>query len=287
MGVAGKIAKLEARIAEIELELQAADVEPLPRVVCWFSCGVTSAVAAKMAYDRYHNEREVVIAYCQTNSEHPDNERFLHDCENWIGAPIVQLTSKKYKDVWDVWEKTGWLKGPKGVRCTVELKKAQRFAFQRPDDLHVFGFDSGEARRVERFRENNFELDLYLPLVDGELSKSDCANQILRAGIEIPMMYRLGYSNSNCIGCPNGQQSYWNKIRVDFPDVFARMSKLERKLNVALNKKYDTKVRNSAGKVIRQRVFLDELDPKAGNAAKEPDFKCGLSCGPQDNAEVF
>ncbi len=53
---------------------------------------------------------------------------------------------------------------------------------------------------------------------------------IERAGIELPAMYKLGYRNNNCIGCPKGGMGYWNKIRVDFPEVFERMAALQREL---------------------------------------------------------
>jgi len=43
-------------------------------------------------------------------------------------------------------------------------------------------------------------------LIDNDLSKENCLAIIDRAGIEIPMMYKLGYNNNNCIGCVKGQQ---------------------------------------------------------------------------------
>jgi hypothetical protein len=94
---------------------------------------------------------------------------------------------------------------------------------------------------------------------------------LYEAGIEIPAMYKLGYTNNNCIGCVKGQQGYWNKIRIDFPEVFERMAKLERELNVAINKTY-------AGDGKRKRVFLDELDPQAGRYTMEPNIECGVLC---------
>jgi hypothetical protein len=87
-----------------------------------------------------------------------------------------------------------------------------------------------------------------------------------RAGIELPAMYKLGYQNKNCIGCPKCGMGSWNKIRRDFPDTFLRMSLLERHL--------DATVLRSKGKP----VFLDELDPNRGNHADEPSFECSLLC---------
>ena len=251
------------------------------RVVCWFSCGVTSAVAAKMALDHAPDGFDLHIVYCDTRSEHPDNRRFLDDCQEWYGHEIEIIGSTKYHDIWDVFEKTRWLVGTQGARCTVELKKVPRMEYQRADDIQVFGYDAGEPERVERFRENNHEIELWLPLMEAGLTKKACAEIVLRAGIEVPEIYRLGYANANCLGCPKGMQGYWNKIRVTHPDVFERMSKVERELNASINKTYSGE-RDENGDSIRKRVFLDELDPDAGNYATEPVLECGLSCGVQE-----
>ena len=111
---------------------------------------------------------------------------------------------------------------------------------------------------------------IYPILLERGLTKGDCLAMVERAGIELPVMYKLGYSHNNCLGCVKGQQGYWNKIRVDFPEVFDRMAKLEREIDVAINKTY------KGGP--RRRLFLDELDPDAGRAEKEPDIQCGILC---------
>jgi hypothetical protein len=247
------------------------------RIVCWFSCGVTSAAATKITLDTYP-AADVRIVYCDTHSEHPDNERFRRECEKWFGHPIEVIGSEEYRDTWDVWERTRWLVGPAGARCTTELKKVLRNAYQRPDDQQVFGFDASEKRRIERFRANNPEVDLLTPLYDAGIDKVDAGRMVMRAGIELPMMYRLGYRNNNCVGCVKGQSGYWNKIRVDFPETFERMARLEREIGAAICKTY-------AGDGKRKRVFLDELDPRSGNYGAEPELACGLSCGVQDDPE--
>ena len=241
------------------------------RLVCWFSCGAASAVATKIALQEYASIADKHIVYCDTGAEHPDNVRFLKDCEKWFQHSITTLRSDTYKDIWEVFQKTRYLAGVKGARCTTELKKMVRNRFQIADDKQVFGFDSTETIRADRFRKNNFEIDLVAPLIDNKISKAKCFEMLTDAGIELPAMYKLGYKNNNCIGCVKGQSGYWNKIRVDFPDVFARMAKVERELDVALNKSY-------AGDGKRKRVFLDELDPKAGRYSKETGLTCGVLC---------
>ena len=124
------------------------------------------------------------------------------------------------------------------LSCTTELKKNVRKAYQRPDDLHVFGFTYDERHRVDRFYKENPDLAAWFPLVDQKITKKDCYKWLQDHKIELPMMYRLGYKNNNCIGCVKGQSGYWNKIRRDFPEAFERMAKMERKLNAAINKSY-------------------------------------------------
>ena len=239
------------------------------RHLVWFSCGAASAIAAKLAIEKHGDSVEV--CYCDTLAyEHPDNLRFLKDCEKWFGREIKILKSEKYTDIYDVFEKTKWLVGVGGARCTTELKKVVRKKYQRPSDTHVFGFTKEEKGRIDRFHEENPELKAEFPLYDQGVSKSDCYRMIREAGVEIPAMYKLGYKNNNCIGCVKGQSGYWNKIRKDFPEVFTKMAATERKLNAAINKTY------KGGK--RTRVFLDELPIDAGRYDGEPDIECGVLC---------
>jgi 3'-phosphoadenosine 5'-phosphosulfate sulfotransferase (PAPS reductase)/FAD synthetase len=234
----------------------------MSRTVVWFSAGAASAVAAKIVL----SEGPAVIAYTDPGSEHPDNARFITDCEAWFGQEVVRLRSDRYADTWQVWEERRFLVSPQGALCTAELKKRVRFAFERPDDVQVFGYTAEEQHRADRFRRQNIEVTLRTPLIEAGLTKSDCLAMIDRAGIGLPAMYRLGYRNNNCVGCPKGGIGYWNKIRRDFPATFDRMAKLERTLEA-------TCLRDEAG-----AVWLDQLDPERGNHADEPSFECSLLC---------
>lgn len=266
------------------------DLTSAKRVVCWFSCGAASAAATKLAIEAIGDRLPVVVAYCAStlSSEHPDNRRFLEECSAWFERPVEMLYSERYEDTWDVWQKTRWLVGVGGARCTQELKKAVRQRFEDPfNDIQVFGFDASETKRAERFRENNPEARLWAPLIDVGAEKGRCVDMLRRAGIEPPALYGMGYRNNNCIGCVKGQAGYWNKIRIDFPEVFERMAQLERELDVAICK---TEPKDPVtGKRQRLRVFLDELPPDAGRYSEEPELQCGVLCGEdgEEQLELF
>jgi len=240
------------------------------RVVSWFSCGAASACATKLAIDRWGDR--VVIAYTDPKGEHPDNARFLADCERWFGRAIIRLVNNRYRDPWDVMETERFIVGPTGAKCTGEMKKALRYRFQRPDDVQVFGYTAEERTRADRFRAENFEVHLETPLIDAGMTKDDCLRVVARAGIEIPVMYRLGFRNNNCLGCPKGGMGYWNMIRQHFPDQFNRMARLERSIGA-------TCLRESQGPgQSKTPLYLDELAPDRGNILTERDFECSLLC---------
>ena len=239
------------------------------RHLVWFSCGAASAVAAHLAVREYP---DCEVLYCDTLAyEHEDNLRFLSDISKWIGKPITILRSKKYKDIFDVFDKTGWLVGVGGARCTTELKKNVRKAYQREGDVHIFGLTADEESRIDRFEDENYDLEMDWILARNGITKTDCYRILQQAGIKLPTMYLLGFNNNNCIGCVKGQMGYWNLIRTTFPEAFDRMAKQERKMNVAICKSY-------AGDGKRKRVFLDELDPNAGRDVPMPDIECGVLC---------
>lgn len=171
------------------------------RTVVWYSCGATSAVAAHLAIKKYKGVRPVHLVYTDTGSEHPDNRRFMADCEQWLGIPIEIIKNPRYKDVDDVILKERYLNGIEGAKCTGVLKKAMRHQYQRCDsDIQVFGFDARpkEIKRAARFRKENPEVILETPLIEAGLVHQDCLAILRELGIELPMMYKLGFKNNNC-----------------------------------------------------------------------------------------
>lgn len=236
----------------------------MDRVICWFSRGATSAVAAYLALKKYPDAE---LVYIDTRSEHPDGERFQRDVETWLGKKVTMIASAEYRDVNDVIDKRRYLRGQDGAPCSGLLKKSVRLAYQLPDDLQVFGYHVGERKRARRFMEANIELNLWFPLIDAQLDHDDCLAMLVRVGIEIPAMYKLGFNNANCEGCVKGESpTYWNLTRQHSPAVFWTRAKQERELNYALCR------------VKGQPVFLDELDPTLGLGQPVNEPSCGMLC---------
>lgn len=238
------------------------------RTIVWFSCGAASAVAARKTLDLC--EHPVEIVYCDTlATEHPDNLRFMRACEKWFRQPVKIIRNPDFKTVDEVFEKTGYMSGVRGARCTTEMKKLPRRVFAHPEDTHVFGFTADEGRRISNFEERNPELKLRWVLKSLGLTKTHCFHILANAGIELPAMYRLGYRNNNCLGCvKSSSPGYWSKIRNDFPEVFKRRCEQSRAIGVRLLEMGH-----------HNRVFLDELPAGKTFPYKGENVSCGPECG--------
>jgi hypothetical protein len=250
----------------------------------WFSCGAASAVLAKRAVERYGDACEVI--YCDTMaSEHPDNSRFFTDVERWIGRSIRRARSEKFTTVDDVFERTKYMSGPRGARCTFEMKKLPRETLQYPDDIHLFGYTCDEQRRADAFEDRNANLSVEWLLIDEGISKADCYTRIAAAGIALPEMYQLGFDHNNCLGCVKATSPrYWNAVREHFPDVFARRATQSALLGVRLARVSRAvgetiaggKAERRKGKIVSYRIHLTDLPPDA--TGPREDIECGPVC---------
>jgi len=234
----------------------------------WFGCGAASATAIAIDLKAHPGG---VIAYCETRSEHEDNERFLRDCERWWGAEVIRLHSDTHEDTWDVWERARFISGIDGAPCTGILKVAPRVAYQYPDDIHVFGYtcDLTDQTRAKRLAEVFFELTIENPLIRAGLDKRACLAIVEGVGIDLPVLYKLGFPNNNCIPCGKATSpNYWSAMRLYFPLQFWRMARLSRSLGARLTRIGDV------------RIFIDEIPadwPTLNPIAPACDFLCHIA----------
>lgn len=230
-------------------------------LVSWFSGGVSSFVATYLLREELDR-----IVYIHIDDQHPDTMRFLRDSEELLGRHIEILQHDTFKTVEDVARKNLYINTQWGARCTQWLKKDVRLQWERREldavPTYVWGFDAGETGRVGRILETQPEYNHRFPLIEQNLNKADCHGIAERLGLQRPAMYDLGYNNNNCIGCVKGGMGYWNRIRVDFPEVFAARAKLEREI----------------GSSCINGVYLDELDPSRGNFADDVPSDCSILC---------
>lgn len=240
---------------------------PSPRRVRWLS-GAASAVAAKLDLTAHPGG---VVAHCETGSEDADTDRFIVDCAAWLGVEIVRIRSAEFPDTWAVWGKRRYMSGIAGAPCTSELKIAPRLAFQKPGDVHIFGYtaDRRDIERAAHFRTNYPDTTMETPLIEKGLTKAACLAMIQTADVAPPRVYALGFHNANCIPCVKATSpDYWALVRQEFPEQFDRAAKLSREIGCRLARINDV------------RVFIDEIpadQPVTDPVAPACDFLCHIA----------
>jgi peroxiredoxin len=244
------------------------------KIVVWFSCGAASAIAAKITLDKFGLENDVVIVNNPVIEEDRDNIRFLRDVEKWLGVKIEFAVNKKHPQcsAVEVWDKRKYMSGIAGAPCTLELKKEARVQWEKINvpDFHVLGFTHDEKKRHERFimteRENVIPV-----LIDEKITKKECFEILMKAGVRLPQAYLRGLPNANCIGCvKSSSPTYWNLIRKEYSEIF--------KHRETQSKKIGCKLVEYKGK----RIFLEDLPPDAKGGKLKGAVECGIFCEEKD-----
>lgn len=209
----------------------------MKKVICWWSGGITSAVACKLAIDLYDKDNCRVIML-DTKNEHKDTYRFKRDCEKWydLEIEVLSVIGDTYKSIEDVWYKHKQLNTANGAVCSYMLKRKVREKWEKSNEwsYQVFGFEfeNKEINRAKALKLNHSHTNPIFPLLMFGLSKQDCIEIVNNENIKIPVPYQLGYQNNNCLktGCISGGIGYWQKIQREMPDVFSKMAKIEHDL---------------------------------------------------------
>lgn len=210
-------------------------------IICWWSGGVTSAVAVKIACDIFGLDR-CRFLMIDTLNEDVDTYRFKEDCERWYGKKIdtISAIGDKYDCIQDVWRKHKSLNVAHGAICSSELKREVRIRWEKENNYthQVFGFDIKEPKRAQSMTMNYPGAKPIYPLLMFGYTKKKCIEILGDAGIEIPNAYKMGFHNNNCLqtGCVQGGIGYWQKLRRMFPDKFDAMAKMEHELTDAKGK---------------------------------------------------
>jgi len=247
-----------------------------------FSCGAASAIAAKLMVSECRSRTpddcgpDLVIVNAFIQEEHPDNRRFLEDVSSWLGVggipfPIMVLRDEKYSaSILEVFKKRRFMKNRFMAPCSHHLKREMLAKIANPGDIACIGYTYEERSRAERLEDLFPSEKFRFPLIEQGLKKADCLALVERAGLLLPMMYRLGYQNANCIGCVKGGEGYWNKIRRDFPEQFIQISEVQESIGPGAYLFRD----RATGK----RYGLKDLPPDKGRYQDEPQISCGFLC---------
>lgn len=206
-----------------------------------FSSGSGSAVSAKRVAERFGVD-DLVLLFADVNGEHPDNYRFLIEAAAWVGGQLVVLDNDG-RTIWDVFEKSRFLGNTRVDLCSRVLKREpmRRWLEQNmePAETVVYlGFDWTEEHRFVRAKPFWKPWTIEAPMLwEPIMDKADAIAAMASAGVEAPLLTRMGFPHANCGGgCVKAGARQFKKLLRELPEEFARWETEEEKLRQHLGK---------------------------------------------------
>lgn len=269
-------------------------------VIAWWSGGVTSAVACKIAIDLFGIDRVRVIMI-DTKNESDDTYIFKDQCQSFYGVEIETISAipEKYASIEEVWISTKSLNVATGAICSTKLKREVRERWEKKNSysFQIFGYEftKREFNRALGLTLNHPTAKSIYPLLMYGYDKIKCIDIVANEwGLKIPDSYLNGYHNNNCqkTGCVQGGIGYWKKIQKEGPNKFLAMANREHLLS-GIKGKPVTILRDNtkAGKekevrnvfLIKNPMYpdclcLDDLP----DAPVKPLLECNGFCGVDD-----
>lgn len=247
--------------------------ESAPYIVS-LSGGLGSAFAAQRAIDRYGREN-VALWFADTKAEDPDLYRFLHDLMDRWGGTLYWYTDGRTPQ--EVWDQKKLIPNSLIAPCTYELKVKpfRQFIAAMPKLPVVYiGFKSHEVRRqvntTESYAAAMPDVQVEYPLlwepVETRRLEDLCEPEL---GIELPLLYRLGYEYNNCSGvcCRSGKEC-WLRTLEHFPERYAEKERWEAEARShgdarSVRSFYARKTKNDSKKVaVTLRELREEYQQK-------------------------
>lgn len=209
--------------------------------VVMFSSGAGSAVAAKRVADRYGTD-QLTLLFADVNMEHPDNYRFLNEASEWVGGELIVLDNDG-KTIWDVFREGRFLGNTRVDLCSRVLKREPMRAWleehRDPADTVVhLGFDISEPHRLDRARPHWEPWTVEAPLLwEPVVWKDQALDRLRDAGIEPPLLTRMGWPHANCGGgCVKAGIGQFSRLLGELPDTFAEWEANEEAIATHLDK---------------------------------------------------
>lgn len=243
-----------------------------------YSGGVSSWAAAKRVAERYGTE-DLVLLFADVLDEHPDLYRFLDEGAANIGVPVTRISEGRTPR--QVMSDEALIGNSLRDPCSKILKrqllgrwKKQNFS---ADECRLYiGIDWTESHRFENFskRVAPYVADaplMWAPMLDSNDTKAWC----IREGIELPLLYRQGFSHNNCGGaCVKGGQSSWARLLQFDPQRYLDWERWEQEMRTRVGDHSILRDRSKAAKARGSEVLTLH------------DFRKRVQVGDYDTAEV-
>lgn len=198
-----------------------------------------SWAASKKAAQKYGKENTKLL-FTDTKIEDEDLYRFLNEGAKNIGSELITIADGRTP--WEVFKDVKMLGNSKIDPCSRILKRelAQKWIKQNcdpADTVLVFGihisevdrFDNGDGRGVKHVYEK-MGWKVEAPMCERpHMGYYEIVDWLKKEGLEIPKLYKLGFSHNNCGGgCVKAGKGAFAHLLKTLPDVYKQWEENEK-----------------------------------------------------------
>ena len=229
--------------------------------IVFFSGGIGSFFTAKRVIEK-HGKENVVLLFTDTLIEDEYLYRFLDDSAKFFDVPVTKIADGRTP--WQVFKDVRWLGNSRLAQCSHILKQktAETFikANFKPEDCILYlGIDWTEEHRTKAPIKNWAPYKVEFPMCEEPyITKDEMLQYLETVGIEIPRLYKLGFSHNNCSGmCVRAGQGHFINLLKQLPERFEELEKIEKEMQEYLGKDVTILKRTRNG--IQENLSLTQL----------------------------
>lgn len=235
-------------------------VEILKHIV-FESGGIGSFMTTERVIKKYGKEN-VIRLFTDTLIEDEDLYRFQDDATKYFGVPLTRIEDGRTP--WEVFKDVRWLGNSRLAQCSHILKQktAETFikANFKPEECILYlGIDWTEEHRTTSPKKNWAPYQVEFPMCEEPyITKNEMLAYLEKVKIEIPKLYKLGFSHNNCGGmCVRAGQGHFVNLLKQLPDRFAEVEQMEKDMQAYLGKDVTILKRTKNG--VRENLSLEQL----------------------------
>lgn len=202
--------------------------------VIFFSGGIGSWYTTKRVIEE-HGKENVKLLFTDTKIEDYDLYRFLDESAKKFDVELIKLVEGR--SPWEVFNDVNFIGNSRIAHCSKILKQdiANKYVFENfdpKDTILYMGIDWTEEHRTKAPKENYRPFKVEFPMCNEPLlSKDDMLEELSKWDIEVPRLYKLGFSHNNCGGfCVRAGMGHFARLLKEMPDLYKHHEEEEQKL---------------------------------------------------------
>lgn len=228
------------------------------------SGGIGSYFTLKRVLEKY-NKNDVIAVFCDTLAEDGDLYRFLDDIEKHLDIKIIRLCYGKTPS--ELAFEDNFIYNSRVANCSKKLKSRVFNAWlkehYKPSECVLYlGIDWTEIHRTNAITNNYKPYKVEYPMCEKPyLIKSEMLETLKKDGIEIPRLYKLGFSHNNCKGfCFKGGLGHYKLLLEKDRTLYLECENKEQMLRQKIGK--DVAILKRQGKPFTLRQLRELVDNK-------------------------